>query len=227
MNLESIFRDKLKPELNFLYSERPSYRQGGTDFGWFCREHAYHGLLVAKVLGCTADIRRGHVFVCTRTGQVIASSFGEDCDHVWLFVNEVWPVDLSLTLKYIAPDLAPVELVYGQGPQGKYEVSYAVGEADEPEAHPSRSHTIHYAELAVLPHTAESLLENPFLLLHKPEKGGMTEVLGPDIFAQVTLHLVRLAKGEINPQVGYAKDAIQAYNRIKERNRNAVRELKR
>ena len=111
---------------------------------------------------------------------------------------------MSLTLKYIAPDLAPVELVYGQGPQGKYEVSYAVGEADEPEAHPSRSHTIHYAELVVLPHTAESLLENPFLLLHKPEKGGMTEVLGPDIFAQVTLHLVRLAKGEINPQVGYA-----------------------
>jgi hypothetical protein len=226
MNLERVFRDKIKPELNFLYTEPLSDREGGGDFGWFCKEHAYHGLLVAKALGCKAEIRRGHIFIVTRSGTGILSSFGEDRDHVWLSVNEVWPVDLSLTLKYIAPQLAPVDLVYGQGPRGEYQIRYAVGEAEEPEAQPSAFHTLHYAELGVLPHPAESLLENPVLLLDRPERGGLTEELGQEIFAQVTLHLVRVAKGEINPQVGYAKDAIQAFKRIKDRNPDARQKVK-
>jgi hypothetical protein len=133
---------------------------------------------------------------------------------------------LSLTLKYLAPDLPRIEIVYGQGSRGEYEVSYAVGETGEPEARPSRSHTIHYSELAVIPTSAESLLENPFLLLNKPERGGLTDVIGPDIFAQVTLHLVRVAKGEINPLLRYAKDAQSAFKKIKDRNPKAVGDLK-
>ena len=120
MNLESIFRDKLKPELNFLYTERPSDRPDGTDFGWFCKEHAYHGLLVAKAMGCKAEIRRGHVFVLREQGKVLSPHSGKNAINVWLSINETRPVDLSLTLKYLAPDLPRIDIVYGQGPRGAF-----------------------------------------------------------------------------------------------------------
>ncbi len=42
MNLESLLRDVIKPELNGIYTEPPASRAGGTDMGLFCREHAYH-----------------------------------------------------------------------------------------------------------------------------------------------------------------------------------------
>jgi hypothetical protein len=133
---------------------------------------------------------------------------------------------LLICARLLGLPVTGARLAVRAGGLGEYEVSYAIGEPAEPEALPSRSHTIYYSELAAIPTSAESLLENPFLLLKKPDRGGLTDVMGPDIFAQITLHLVRVAKGEISPLVGYSKDAHSAFKKIKDRNPKAVSDLK-
>ena len=50
--LKLMRAQKVKPELNHIYTEHPKHTVTGLDCGWYCREHALHlyvlGLLLKK-----------------------------------------------------------------------------------------------------------------------------------------------------------------------------------
>jgi hypothetical protein len=226
MNLNRVLEERIKPELNFLYTAHPFETEGGQDFGWYCKEHAFHCYFLCKVLGIQANIKRGHVCIRNHKGELILSTFGETCDHAWLKMAEECPVDLSLTLKHLRPEMPPIDLVKGQERRGEYQVTYAVGSCTEGKSGPSSTNTIHYCEKEEVSIPALDLLKNPFLFLSKPEKNGLTDVLGNDILDRVTVHLVRVARGEINPLVGYISDVPRAFKLIKDRNQDASGKLR-
>lgn len=49
MDLETLLRDTIRPELNGIYTEPPSSR-GGGDMGFFCKEHAFHCMFLCSML---------------------------------------------------------------------------------------------------------------------------------------------------------------------------------
>lgn len=220
-DFEEILAEKVKPELNFLYTERPFEADGGLDFGWFCREHAYHGFFLAKALGFDADIRRGHVRIHDAEGEEVVTTFGETADHAWLRIGDQCPTDLSLTLRHIHADMPAIRLIAGQGNRDEYQISYSTtGDSETPQG-PAGMGRIHYCETQLLSIPERDLFNDPFLLFPKPEKDGLTDVFGQDIFHQITMHLLKLAKGEINSLFGYVSDPQRAFKLISERNKAA------
>lgn len=51
---------------------------------------------------------------------------------------------------------------------------------------------------------------------------GLADVLGPDIFDRVSVHLFRIASGEIGPYFPYVKPAKRAFQRIRDKNPKAT-----
>jgi len=227
MDLEQTLRDRIKPELNFLYTEKPGWREGGNDFGWFCREHAYHTYFLCRMLAGDAEIVRGHVSLHAADGEEVLSSFGEDSDHAWVRVRDVCPVDLSFTLEYFDVDLPSIDLVYGRGQRGGYFVTYETGQRDNKRNVPPDLHHLRYAEHEVVSVTPESLLIDPFNLLKPGKRGGLAAELGNDIFDRITYHLYRVAIGEIDPFRAYVRPWQQAMKRIKAKNPDASQLVRR
>lgn len=228
MNLEAVLRDKIKPELNFLYTEEPAWRDGGGDFGWFCREHAYHCYFLSKMLKAECRIVRGHISIHTAEGNEVLSSFGEDSDHAWLAVDDVCPVDVSVSLAHSPTTLPMLDLVYGTGIRGSYFVTYETATTTCTETPPGMLHHIRYAETRVVMDSPESLLADPFIFLTRPKRGGLAQLFGSDIFDRITYHLYRVSIGEIKPYYRDVNPVVKAFERIKSKNPEAaarVREL--
>ena len=89
--------EKVKPELNHIYTEKPFVTAGGGDFGWFCREHALHLYGVATLLGKNAEICVGDVLLRRPQGDSFYS-IGATSGHAWCCIDELAPVDVSLTI---------------------------------------------------------------------------------------------------------------------------------
>jgi hypothetical protein len=101
---------KIKPELNHIYTDPPLWTPTGRDLGWYCREHALHVYSLAKLLGKRAEICLGD-FALIRPGASSFSSIDDTSDHAWCCIDGRVPIDLSITVKYIYPDIDDIKII--------------------------------------------------------------------------------------------------------------------
>jgi len=227
MNVETMLRDKVKPELNYLFTEVPAWRDGGYDFGWYCREHAYVSYFVCRLLSLRARIHCGDVSLAGPEGEMLLSTFGEDSDHAWISLEDTCPVDLSVVLRHFGWTVPELAIVFGVGRRGEYIVSYS-SEMESVVKEPLRTRLYHlqYVEHSVLDVPPVELLDNPYVFLHKPPGGGLTQELGDDIYEKIIYHVYRVAIGELGPYFRYISDQVSSLKRIANKNAHASRKLR-
>ena len=202
MDLIKGLVEKVKPELNHIYTEPPFLTQRGRDLGWFCREHALHLYGLAKLLGKDAEICVGD-FMLRRPKGDSFHSIGDADDHAWCCIDELAPVDLSLTVKHIYRDLPDVSLIYGDRADlsAPFHVRYFVDEPDDAFCQLGEADDllIGYNEKKRLRYDLLDLLANPFEFLHRPPPGMPTfpELYGDHVFFAVTYHCYRLLTEDI------------------------------
>lgn len=196
--------EKVKPELNHIYTERPFLTAEGKDFGWFCREHALHLYGVATLLGRQAEICVGDVMLRRPQGDSF-HSIGATSGHAWCCINELAPVDVSLTMKYIYPDLPDVKLIYGEHSDlaASFHLRYLINESAEVFRRLGETNDllIAYNEKNRYRFDLLELLAHPFQFLYKPPQGMPTfpELHGTDVFFAITYHCYRLLTEDIKP----------------------------
>ena len=189
---------RVKQELNGLYSVPPFDTDSGLDFGWFCREHALHLYLLSCVLGARPEIVIGDICISYR--DELVSTFGDSGEHVWCSVDDICPVDLSVTLRFIDgfPDLT---VVYGEN--SLKDTPYHLIYHNEPLLeHPeidSERPAVVYAEHVRFELDPVDLLEVPYCFLREPPPGRqrLTDTVGVDIFSKITYHCLQLYKSEV------------------------------
>jgi hypothetical protein len=196
MELETLLRDLIRPELNKIYTEPPSSR-GGGDMGLFCKEHAFHCMFLCEMLGHAAVIKRGDLTFRLEDSTVY-SSFGTNSDHAWCKVDDTVPVDLSANFEYYPADAPNIDLVYGSGKRGTYTISYTADSREYERYIEDRTTLprIYYLETETVELTPGDLLDDPHRFLIKPPQGGIVELFGRDIFSAINLHLLDLAVGK-------------------------------
>ncbi len=192
-----------KRELNHLYTEPPAFRNGGRDEGWFCREHAFHTYFVARILGISCSIKRGHFAALLPQGGGL-TSFDTDGDHAWCSVGACVPVDLSIGFLYY-PDYPQLQsAIYGIGKNGSFEVEYTTNA----EAFRSlltrtvESPRLRYLELPFSQPDDKTLLEAPETFFYASNESGWLSLYGPDVFSKITLHIYKLVRGDVVPLCG-------------------------
>lgn len=225
MDLEILLRDLIRPELHRIYTERPSPR-GGGDMGLFCREHAFHCMVLCQMLGHAADIKRGDLTFRLEDSTVY-SSFGTDTDHAWCQVGDTVPVDLSANFEYYESDAPNIDLVYGFGQRGSYTIIYTadIREYERHIADRSALPRLYYLETESVEIATGDLLDDPHRFLIKPARGGMAEIFGHDIFNAINLHLFDLANGTTKRLTTY-KDSKSTVKTIGNRYRTATAKVK-
>lgn len=229
MELESLLRDLIKPELNKIYTERPS-RRGGGDMGLFCKEHAFHCMVLCQMLGHNAMIKRGDL-----TFQVSEptthTSFGMDTDHAWCEVDDIVPVDLSITFEYYQTTLPNIDLVYGSGQRGPYSISYTTDAAayercvDRRVSEDFTFPYIDYLESETIAIAVSELLDDPHRFLIEPPRNGLAALFGKQIFNAINLHLYEMANGRSKRLTTY-RDAMSTMRTIGRRFPDATNKVK-
>src|SRR5262249_36098675 len=163
--------EKVKPELNHIYTEKPFLTAEGRDFGWFCREHALHLYGVATLLGKNAEICVGDVLLRRPQGDPF-HSIGVPRGHGWCCLDGLDPVDVSLTVKDIYPDLPDIKLIYGArlDLSAPFHLRYLVNEPDEVFRRLGETDDllIGYNEKNRYHFDLLELLAHPFQFLYKP-----------------------------------------------------------
>lgn len=109
------------PEFNFLLSEPPFRTNGGRDFGWFCREHAFCTQTVASLLGLPCKVVSGDFIVSVHENKRL-SSIGEDGGHSWCMSAATPVVDLSLHFREFGPGPQLAEPIVKLGRNGIFDV---------------------------------------------------------------------------------------------------------
>jgi hypothetical protein len=200
MNLETALERVIKPELNAIYVEPPFMADGGWDCGWFCREHALHTYILANMLHRRASIKMGDFVLHSERGTGI-TSINSGADHAWCEINGVMPIDLSMTFSYFKGAFPYLPIVYGAKLSGKFDVRYFLREEDLVNDSGAGSFAISYIERQTIQPAVEELLESPYQFLYQPALGSKkwTEIHGDEIFSKTTVHLFRLAKGQLKP----------------------------
>lgn len=222
-------RTAVKPDLNCIYTEPPHRLATGADMGWFCREHALHVFLLARLLGLEAVIVRGDIAV--RSGTTRFMSMGSGADHAWCRVAGQSPVDVSVEFRYYR-GLPPIDVVYGVGTSAAHPWSVQIlqgGDAEKKRLSnllENADHSIVYIERQVVDVTAIELLQDPWRFLLEPPAGmpRFTEIHGEDVFDRITQHCLKLVHGDAKPVSTFltARDALA---RIKSWNGNARPQL--
>lgn len=225
MNFQKELTTKIKPELNNLYVVKPNLEIG--DMGWYCREHALHLFVVGQLFGYKSEICLGDFLIRNQDyyPDDIYTSIGSVDDHAWCSINNVSPVDISLTLKHVYSSSPDIPIVYGtkndSGDQYKI-LSLGDESADKVyeivEKNPYLIIYLHKETLGINP---LELLNNPWEFLHSPPSGcpKMTETHGEDIFFRITDHCYKLIKGQSKPLFTY-RDAKGALAAIIKRNQD-------
>jgi hypothetical protein len=228
MDLEQILKEKIKPELNHLYTARPFRIDGRWDHGWFSREHAFHCFFLCRLLKMHCEIRLGDLSVHDAGGGIVASTFNSPTDHAWVMVNDVCPVDLSLNFQHYATALPPLDSVFGHGVRGHYLVTYTQADASlvEDTQQLLGLYRIRYVEKTTIGLSAEDLLQDPYRFLVPSRHHSLTAEFGRDILDRVTLHLYRVAIGEIKPLSPYLKPAARAFQKIQANNPHATDKIR-
>ena len=208
MQFPQILSQRVKPELNHIYTEPPQQTIHGLDCGWYCREHALHLYGLAVLMGMDAEICLGD-FILRRPGLASYHSVGDASDHAWCSIDECSPVDVSMTVKHIYPDISDIELVYGH--RSDLDSGFAVGyRINAPDSEFMRLAStdklqIAYNEKSRLRYPLAELLSEPFQFLHRPSLGNPTfqEIHGVDVFYAITYHCYRLVTEELRPLCRY------------------------
>ena len=225
MDFPELLAKKVKPELNHIYTERPGGRAGGLDCGWYCREHALHLYGLATMLGKTTNICLGDFVLC-RPGGDTYYSVGDASDHAWCRVEDCTPVDLSMTVKYIYPDIADVMLIYGNRSEfaSGFVVENCIAALDEQfmEIANGNKLAMAYNEKSRGSYSLTDLLSDPFQFLLSPPPGNPSfqEIYGADVFYAITHHCYKLATEDIKPLCRYL-DPKKTVARIMKYNPNA------
>ncbi len=226
MNLETLLRDVIKPELNGIYTEPPASRAGGADMGFFCREHAYHSFFLCKMLGHDAAINRGEL-AFSFDDSLVYRTLGSGADHAWCQVQDIVPVDLSINFQFYETRPPNVDIVYGSGQRGAYSISY-LADVDEYERWvdaESPSPRIAYLKRETVGISAIDLLDDAYRFLVKPPSGGMGKIFGRHIFSSINLHLLDLANGKTKRLTSY-KDSRSTVRTIGSRYPQAIEKVK-
>jgi len=209
--------------------ERPSLMFGEGDFGWFCREHALHLYGVAKLLGKDVAICVGDILVHRPPGASYRS-VGVPNGHAWCCIDEMVPVDVSLTLKYIYRDLPDVKLIYGERRDlfAPFHLRYMVNESNKMFQRLATTDDllIGYNEKHRYYFDLLKLLAHPFQFLHKPPPGMLTfpQLHGADIFFAITYHCYRLLTEDMKPLFSYC-DPRRTVRRIMQLNSDAKQRI--
>lgn len=188
---------KVKPELNHIYTEPPFSASGGPDLGWFCREHALHLYGLAGLMGLDARICIGD-FVLLHPDYGWYTSVTDSSDHAWCKIEGSSPIDVSLTIRHLFPEVPDVALIHNDHPElaSPFVLHSSVEEADSEFKKwlESKSPVIAYNEKGMLKPDILELHSNPYEFLFEPIGRGprLTEVLGIDIFFGITFHCYRL-----------------------------------
>ena len=220
-----ILYQKVKPELNHIYTERPFRAPGGLDCGWYCREHALHLYGLAILLGKSAEICLGD-FILHRPHGDSYHSVGEAVDHAWCRLDGCSPVDVSMTVKYIYRDLSDIDIVYGTRPglDKGFAIEYCSDISDMKFTRflTRDSLTIAYNEKERHKDPLLNLLSAPFQFLHTPPPDNPTfpEIFGADVFYAITYHCYRLATEQLKPIYRY-RDPMSTVRQIMKYNPNA------
>jgi len=217
MDIEDLavhLRDKVKPDLNLVYVEPPFYVESGLDFGWFCREHALHLYILARILGFRSEIEIGDITVSN--SDFFLSTVGSGSDHAWCKVGDVTPVDISISLQHV-PELNGVDIVFGC--QAPFSKPYTVFHFDGRDARSLQESASSGPAITFVRHRSfcpdpRDLVLNPYTFLIPSPQGtrSFADTYGTEIFDMITLHCLRLVEGKESPwfPVLNAKTAIRA-----------------
>jgi len=212
MDLIKALMEKVKPELNHIYTERPMITQSGYDAGWFCREHALHLYCLAILLGENSEICTGD-YILYRPGGDSLHCIGDTSDHAWCKISGKAPVDVSITVKYIYPDLKDISLIYADQIKltNPFKVRYFVKAIDQEFSKLMKAEElmIGYNEKETFNFNVLELLSEPFQFLHRPPQGMPTfpEIHGKDVFYAITYHCYRMVTDGVKPLCTYRNPA--------------------
>ena len=187
MDFADILHRKVKPELNHIYTEKPHVTSGGLDCGWFCREHALHIYALAILMRKSTEICKGD-FVLHRPLGDTYYSVGDASDHAWCRIEGCSPVDASMTVKYLYPDIPDIGIVYGDRSDlaKGFSIEHCSGISDQQlmEFSIRDTLTIAYNEKTTQQHSLLNLLSDPFQFLHRPPPGNATfpQIFGAEVF---------------------------------------------
>ena len=196
MSVLKTLRERVARELNHLYTTPPAETKAGLDCGWHGREHALHTYFVARMFGADAQLCIGDFAVLSRFLPPL-TTLEREMDHAWCSVNGVVPVDLSLTFALYgnAPQLRSP--IVGEGRNGDWEIHYSEDESAMDESF-SQQNEILYVENELVEATPAALLQNPRAFVPAPASDaapGWRSQLGPEIYAQISLHCFQVASG--------------------------------
>jgi hypothetical protein len=204
-----------KRELNLLYTEAPTMRNGRVDEGWHSREHACHTYFLLRLLGEDARIEVGHIAICAPNNGI--TTYDTDGNHVWCATPWITLIDLSTEL-YYRPNVPQLYgPILGSGTQnGPYMIHYFrdvegfESWLDGPLGEPS---------IGFL--AADAPVPDPGTLLDHPEKfflpgtqDGALRQFGAEIFCRITMHVYKVIQGHVAPLVG-KQDARSAFQHIR------------
>jgi len=207
MNIIEEIKDKVKPELNHIYTEPPIIESNGfRDGGWFCREHAIHIYVLARMLNFPSKILLGDFVVVPPDGRG-TSSLKSSKGHAWCSVGDYVPVDVSINLEFMFPKAPQIPLVFGEHNSAPYDIEYFRNMEPDAvlEACSGKLSIIAYNEVDDLSPDPINLLNDPFQFLYLPPFGSpkLTEIYGEDYFFQVTQHCYKLITGQARPLHSY------------------------
>lgn len=192
MSVLKALRQRIAPELNFLFSDAPAEREGVIDCGWRPHLHAYHAYLVARMFGAAAELRTGDIAVISGTLPPI-TTLDRQPKHAWCAIGGVTPVDLSATFAGFpqAPQLrSPVT---GDGPNGDWQVRHAEDESILDQNIEGANELIYIAR-GTFSDDPGPLLDDPGRFIPGAEEPeGWTARHGAGLHAAIALHCFRCA----------------------------------
>ncbi len=212
MNLEEKICSVVRSELNHIYTEPPFYAHGGSDLGWFCREHAIHLFSLAWIMGLPAQVVLGDFVIVLPDGKKV-SSLNDDSDHAWCRIGNTEPVDVSATTRFLDQNNKEMGAVWGiKTTSGGYSVSQIKEKGIKKKLNTDSPQMI-YIKRKELAFDPIDLQSNPYQFLFNPPSGcpKFTQVHNEDVFFQITWHCFRLLLGDAKPFHTYrtSKDTVK------------------
>ena len=192
MTVAKTLRQKIAPELTYLYTVPPHQTPQGADCGWYGREVGLHTFFAARLLGVAAELRTGDFAVLSRDMPPV-TTLDTGLEHAWCSVEGIAPVDLSMTFAYFGRVPQLKHPIVGEGANGDWQVRYAKDDSllDEKV---EQGNEILFIERKTHAYSEKALLDNPYLFLPPPQIGDTQSwhaFFGPDIYAKISLHCFR------------------------------------
>lgn len=181
------------PELNFLLTVPPfifdgDLDDGGLDYGWYCREHAFCAYMLGTFLKIDPHIIGGDVVV-DAPGEQRLATHGTSPGHFWCSTRLTPILDLSLALRYHRMDPQLAGPVRGAGINGEFDIGVVPLDFD-PDAiidNPDRRPMVGYLPRRSFCCSTRDLICMPTILFDHDQ--------AHDISLCISIHLINLVQG--------------------------------